>query len=458
MERKLDVLVVGAGTGGQTAAHDLRDRGLEVGVADASGRPGGVCALAGCQAKKWFYEATETIARASHLAGKGVDAPPTPDWAAILARKNAFTDTVPDRTVHSLMEAGIDWLPGRAEFLDADTVVVDGTPVAARHVVLATGARPAPLPIEGAEHLVTSDAFLDLPALPPRVVFVGGGFISLEFAHFAARLGATPGEIHVLEAAHRPLMPFDREMVELLVRASESEGIRIRADVRIDAIRRRGDTYAVHLATGEVLSADLVVLGAGRTPNVEGLGLGRAGVEHDRRGILVDGAMRTTNPRILAIGDVAATIQLARVADQEAHVAAATVAVEVGRAKNAVPIDYGTVPAVLFTYPQLGMVGRTEDGLRDEGVPYRRAFGTRLRWPTYRRLEMEHAAYKILVGEDGRLLGAHVLSDSAAGIVNAVRIAMRAGTTVETLHRESVLSPYPSRESDLTYMLAPLVA
>ena len=118
--------------------------------------------------------------------------------------------------------------------------------------------------------------------------------------------------------------------------------------------------------------------------------------------------------------------------------------------------SYSAVPAVLFTYPQYGMVGFTEDALKREGIPYARSFGENLSWPTYRRIGMTSAAYKILVGEDGQFLGAHVLSDNASGIVNTIRLAMLNQISVDTLTVQSIMSPYPSRESDMLYMLKPL--
>ena len=166
--------------------------------------------------------------------------------------------------------------------------------------------------------------------------------------------------------------------------------------------------------------------------------------------------MRTSNPRIFAIGDCAATIQLARVADFEGHAAARNILAQLGKG-DPTTVDYGAVPAVLFTHPQYGMVGKTEATLQKEHTSYRKSFAKNLRWPTYRRVGMAHAAYKIMVGDDGRFLGAHFLSDNAAGLVNTIRLAMMNDLSVETLYHQSIMSPYPTRESDLIYMLKPLL-
>ncbi len=166
--------------------------------------------------------------------------------------------------------------------------------------------------------------------------------------------------------------------------------------------------------------------------------------------------MQTTQAHIYAVGDCAATIQLARVGDYEAQVAASTILGVID--KGAWPdMDYSAVPAVLFTYPQYAMVGSTEDALKSAAIPYTRSFGQNLSWPTYRRIGMSSAAYKILVGNNGEFLGAHILSDNAAGIINTIRLAMLNRIPAETLYRQSIMSPYPSRESDILYMLKPLV-
>jgi len=454
--KNYDAIVVGSGTAGQTAAYLLNDHGLEVALVEKSDRPGGVCALAGCQAKKYFYEVTEAASRARHLEGKGVSRPPETNWAAILAEKNRFTAKVPDATVKGLEGAGIDYIRGNARFSDPETLEVDGRPLRASYFVLAVGARPGPLPFDGSDHLTVSRDFLELERLPEKIVFVGGGFISFEFAHFAARLGPKNRSIKILEAGDRPLGPFDAEIVSLLVAASQEDGIEVITGIEIDAIEKKESGFAVQLGSGEVHEADLVVHGAGRAANIEGLRLDNAGIQTEKRGIVVDPSLRTTNPRVFAVGDCAATVQLARVADFEARVAAETIVAEQEGGTPA-KIDYSAAPALLFTYPQYGMIGKTEDALKKENIRYFKSFGKNLSWPTYRRVGMRHAAYKILVDEDNRILGGHILSDNASGLLHTLRMAMVSGMTAGELHRHSIMTPYPSRESDLIYMLSPFL-
>jgi glutathione reductase (NADPH) len=452
-----DVVIVGSGTSGQTAAFDLNEKGLRIAVVEKSKRPGGTCALAGCQPKKWFYEAAETIARARHLTGKGIVSAPEGNWAQVLEQKRQFTSSIPEGTIQNLQNAGIDLLAGTAAFLDDKTLSVGEEKIQAKFFVLATGAKPMDLPIEGMAHVITSDDFLELPELPPTILFIGGGFISFEFAHFAARLGPANQRLVILEAADRPLGTFDAEMVELLVAASRAEGIDVRSRIGIEAIEKHANGFSVRTANSGSFEADLVVHGAGRVPDLEALGLDTAGVEYSKRGISVDQTLRTTNRRIFAVGDCAATIQLARVADQEAHVAAENIlaALDLGREAT---MDYRAVPAVLFTYPQFAMVGQTEADLKQTQTPYRRSFDKNLGWPTYQRVGLEDAAYKILIDANDQILGAHFLSDQATGMINTIKQAMLHEAPVDELYRQTIVSPYPSRESDLSYMLKPLLS
>ncbi|WP_372678492.1 NAD(P)/FAD-dependent oxidoreductase [Desulfosarcina sp.] len=458
MSKQYDALVVGSGTAGQTAAYELNRHGLTVGMVEHSPRPGGTCALSGCQAKKWFYEGVETVARSRHLSGIGVASAAVASWLELRDAKNQFTSRVPDNTVNGLKQAGIDLIRGRARFTGRHTVSANHQQLSARFIVLATGAVPMPLPLDGAQHMVTSSEFLELDRLPRRIIFIGGGFISFEFAHFAARLGPRDTRCTILEAGPRPLGPFDGEMVDLLTEASAMEGIDILCDVNITAIEKTGDAFRVATKNGRRFEADLVVHGAGRTADIEDLNLKAAGVESTKRGVTVNEKMVTTNAHVYAVGDCADSIQLARVADAEAQVAAAGMVSRHKGDTNEAGMDYTAVPSVLFTYPQYGMVGSTEAALEEAGVVYKKSFGKNLTWPTYRRVGMTSAAYKLLVDEKGHLLGAHVLSDNATGLINTCTLAMRNRIPVETLYRQSVMTPYPSRESDIIYMLKPLIA
>ncbi len=453
---QFDIMIIGTGTAGQTAAFDLAAKGYRVAVAENSPTPGGVCALRGCQAKKWFYETMEVVARSRHLLGKGITESPGISWEQIQTQKNKFTSKIPKATIAGLKGRDITYIPGHAQFMDTKTLRIDTTDYKTRYIIIASGAIPMSLPIEGIQHTITSDDFLDLTSLPRRIAFIGGGFISFEFAHLAVRLGSSRGEIHILEAADRPLGPFDKDMVAQLIKASEDDGIHIHTGVSISSVTKKDSGYTIDFASGPSLEVDLVVNGAGRVPNIESLHLDAAGIKASKKGILVDSAMRTSKPDIFAIGDCAQTVMLARVADMEAHTAArAVMALEKGT--DPPSIDYSAVPAVLFTYPQLGMVGQTEESLQQKNLRYFKSHDTDLNWPTYRRIGMKHAAYKILVDGNDCVLGAHFLADNTTGMVNVFKQAMIDKTPISKLRDDHIMAPYPSRESDILYMLKSLI-
>jgi glutathione reductase (NADPH) len=456
-KQEYDAMVIGSGTAGQTAAHELRSGGLTVAVVEHRDRPGGTCALSGCQAKKWFYEGTETIARSEHMMGKGVTSPASVSWTDLLRQKNAFTAKVPDNTVKGLEKAGIDVIRGRGRFTDAHTLAVDQTMFQFCYAIIATGATPMPLPVDGAQWITTSRQFMELEQLPRHIVFVGGGFISFEFAHFAARLGPKDVQCTILEAGDRPLLPFDAQMVQLLTAASESDRISVHCNAAIAAVEKTAGQFSVITENGSRFEADLVVHGAGRAPDIDALNLEAAGIEHSRKGVSVNASMATSNPGVYAAGDCADTIQLARVADAEAQLAAANIIRSHRNSGSPSTMDYTAVPAVLFTYPQYAMVGATESALQEDEVAYIRSFDDHLSWPTYKRIGLRTAAYKILAGQDGKILGAHILSDSSTGMIGLLTLAMVNGISVRDLYRQSVMTPYPSRESDLLYMLKPLI-
>ena len=457
MTQKVDVLVVGTGTAGQTAAYALNESGLKVAMVEQGERPGGTCALSGCQAKKWFYEGAETVARSRHLEKIGIISPAVASWPQLRDAKNRFTEKVPGRTVDGLKAAGIEFIQGMARFVDQQTVAVDQQHMTADHIILATGAIPMPLPIDGMDFSIDSSAFLELDDLPRRIIFIGGGFISFEFAHFAVRLGLPDTRCTILEAGPRPLGPFDEEMVGLLADASARDNIDIHCDVLITGIQKRDNGFTVSTNDGRQFEADLVVHGAGRAPNIDALDLKQAGIDNSSKGVKVDAHLRTSNPMVYAIGDCADTIQLARVADAEAQVAAEDILARRKGMDSTVAMDYTVVPAVLFTYPQYAMVGKTEQALKDEGVKFKKSAANQLNWPTYRRLGLRSAAYKVLVDPQGQVLGAHILSDNATGLVNTFALAMKNRIAVKDLYDQSVMSPYPSRESDILYMLKPLL-
>ena len=267
-----DVAVIGTGEAGSPVAYACRDAGKRVAIIDELPF-GGTCALRGCDPKKVLVAGEELADWAERFAERGIiDRAPRLDWGSLVAFERSFTDPVPQQRERAYQQAGITALRGHARFVDNSTLRVGDDVVRAEYIVLANGARPRTLGVPGEELLTTSDAFLRLPTLPQRLVMVGGGYVSFEFAHVAARAGA---HVTILERGLRPLAGFDEELVAALIDATRRCGIEVRTGFEVTAIERERGALEVRAvgADGEqlVLEADLAVHGAGRVPNLDGL-------------------------------------------------------------------------------------------------------------------------------------------------------------------------------------------
>src|SRR5215510_14991829 len=232
MDRAYDLIVVGTGVTSAVASR-CREAGWTVAVIDS--RPfGGTCALRGCLPKKILVGAAEAVHHARDMAAIGVPAATlTIDWPALMRFKRSMIDATPQRTEQNWAKVGVEQFHGRARFVDSATVAVGEDRLTGRRAVIAAGSMPAPLRFPGADRLATSEDFLNLDRMPARIVFVGGGYISLEFAHVAARAGA---DVTVVHRGGRPLEGFDPHLVNLLVRRTRELGIRVELDTEVLAV------------------------------------------------------------------------------------------------------------------------------------------------------------------------------------------------------------------------------
>ncbi|PKQ29924.1 MAG: NAD(P)/FAD-dependent oxidoreductase, partial [Actinobacteria bacterium HGW-Actinobacteria-10] len=229
--RHFEVLVIGSGAAGQTVAAACATGGKSVAVVDRLPF-GGTCALRGCVPKKVLYTGAETLARVGMLTGKGVGGSCAVDWPALMAFKRSYTEPVPAQMQNWMRKAGIVTMSGTARFSSANSVVVGDTTIEAEAIVIATGAYPMPLGIEGEEAIVTSTDFLDLDEMPARVAFVGGGLISFELGAIAHRAGA---KVTILHRSAQVLAGFDPELSNQLANRYRSLGIEVRTDTPVEA-------------------------------------------------------------------------------------------------------------------------------------------------------------------------------------------------------------------------------
>jgi thioredoxin reductase len=278
MTRQFDLIVIGTGSAASAVASRCRRAGRQVAVVDS--RPfGGTCALRGCDPKKVLVGAAEVIDWDRRMQGKGIDAEQTRIvWPELMRFKRTFTEPVPSQTEEWMTKSGIVTVHGRAHFVGPGAIKVEDDVLEAANVVVAAGAKPVDLNIPGAEHLVTSEQFLELDNLPERIVFIGGGYISFEFAHVAARANI---QATILHRGERPLNRFDPDLVNRLVTRTRDIGVDVQVRVEVTSISASATGFKVRaLAEGREcdFEANLVVHGAGRVPEIDDMDLAKVAV------------------------------------------------------------------------------------------------------------------------------------------------------------------------------------
>ncbi|MEX2444074.1 MAG: NAD(P)/FAD-dependent oxidoreductase [Alkalispirochaeta sp.] len=459
---EFDVFVIGTGTAGETAAAMLREAGLSVGIADAR-EFGGTCALRGCQPKKYLVVPSHAALEAQGLTERGFVSAPQIDWSVIQQSRKGFTDAVPQGTEKGLKSQGITVFHERCSFVDGSTVQCGTETITARRFLIANGARPRPLPIPGGEHALTSDDFLALPEMPKHITFIGGGYISMEFATVAAAAGA---HVTVLQRGDRVMDRFDPDLVEELQKGCAAHSIRVVTQAETKSITRHaGDRYAIQLAAGArqpdgtttetdtTIETDLVFAALGRISNADTLNLEVTDVTVGRGGIETDTSMQTSAPNIYAVGDCVASIQLSPVSDAEARTAARNIIADLQGEETAprTELDLNPLPTVVFTYPQLAQFGISDTEARERGG-VRINTGSGAGWPNYQRLNESHVAYKVMIDEStDQILGAHILAPQAGELINLLALAARQGTPASEFRE--IPWAYPTYASDLKYML-----
>jgi glutathione reductase (NADPH) len=450
MAKSYDLVVIGTGTAASTAASRCRTAGWRVAVADHLPF-GGTCALRGCDPKKVLVGAADALDHVRRLRSKGLAGEASIDWGALMKFKRTFTDPVPESREKSFAEKGIDAYHGRARFRGQRSVEVGGETLEGRFVLIATGAVPARLGFEGEAHLASSTDFMELDALPRRIVFVGGGYIAAELSHLAARAGA---RVTVLQRDPRLLPPFDADLVALLTERSRAIGIDVRLDTAVERVEKDGEAFTVHAKTkGKPISvdADLVVHAAGRVPDLGTLHLEEARVETEKGRLKLNEYLQsTTNPAVYAAGDAASSgPPLTPVAGYDAETVAENM-LKGNRRKT----HYRGVPSVCFTIPPIAAVGLSEEQAKKQGLKFRvRSEKNAAGWYTARQAAESAYGFKVLVEEGtDRILGAHLIGPNADEVINVFALAIRQGIAAGAL-RDDAIFAYPTSASDIEYML-----
>ncbi|MEY2884150.1 MAG: hypothetical protein RL490_1874 [Pseudomonadota bacterium] len=436
-----NLFVIGAGSGGVRASRIAAGHGARVAVAEEF-RVGGTCVIRGCVPKK-------LLVYGAHFAEDLVDAQRFGwqldgkrfDWPTLRDNVLAEVDRLNGLYQTTLDSNKVTTLLGHATLVDAHTVAVDGQHYTAKHILIATGARPfVPDDIPGAELGITSNEVFHLPALPRRIVIAGGGYIANEFAGIFHELGV---DVTLINRSETILREWEPALSERLLSISMAKGINFKLNCRLDRLEKTGDAITVHFKDGKSIETDCFLWAVGRRPNIEGLGLEAAGVALNEKGaIAVSPASQTSVPHIYAVGDVTDRIQLTPIAIREGHAVADTLF-----GNKPWIVDHGCVPSAVFSNPPLGSVGLTESQARNTYGRVR-VFASDFR-PMRNVLagRNERALYKLIVDEaSDRVVGAHMIGPDAPEILQAVAIAIKAKLTKAQFDDTVALHPTMSEE------------
>ncbi len=444
--KSFDLVVIGAGTAATSTANKCASAGWSVAVVDELPY-GGTCALRGCDPKKMLRRGAEIVDAVHLMRGKGVETDSLRiNWPDLMAFKRTFTDKMPGRVEGSLKKNGIETFHGEARFVDGNTVEVNGEEMSGRFILIATGAKPGNVEAPGAEFLIDSTQFMELDALPERILFVGGGFISFEFAHIAARSGST---VHIIDHGARPLKVFDPDLVDKLIQRTRNIGIEFHPATELRSIEQMDGGFKVSAerdGNEQSWNVDLVVHGAGRVADLDRLYLEAAEVEFSEKGVKVNEYLQSvSNPAVYAAGDASDTKgwPLTPVSFLEGRVAASNMLKGNNRIAN-----YRGVPAVVFTIPELTRVGLLESEATELGLDYRVKFTDTGGWYANLRVGEDCAAVKVLIDDQAdQIIGAHLFGPEYAELVNIFALAIKLG--LKTADLKKMVSAYPSVGSDL---------
>ncbi|HZT88988.1 MAG TPA: dihydrolipoyl dehydrogenase [Stellaceae bacterium] len=441
MAERYDIVIVGAGPGGYVAAIRAAQLGMKTACVERRATLGGTCLNVGCIPSKALLQSSEKFAEAGHrLAEHGVIVGGLSlDLPAMMARKDQVVGTLTRGVEFLFRKNKVDWLKGSARIAAPGRVAVaaDGavSEVEAGAILIATGSDSTRLPgLEiDEERIVSSTGALSLASVPRRLAVIGGGYIGLELGSVWRRLGA---EVTVIEFLDRIVPGMDRELGRTLQRVLARSGIEFRLGAKVVGGRAGNEGVALQLepAVGgerSELKADVVLVAIGRRAYTEGLGLEEIGVARDEAGrIKVDAAYATSVAGIYAIGDVIAGPMLAHKASEEG------VALVERLAGQKTVLDYDAIPAVVYTWPEVAAVGRSEEALKAEGIAYRAGKFPFTATPRARTNGDTEGFVKVLAEEGSdRVLGVHIIGPDAGTLIAEAALAMEFGASAEDIAR-----------------------
>ncbi|MEZ7824842.1 MAG: dihydrolipoyl dehydrogenase [Schleiferiaceae bacterium] len=436
-----DVVVIGSGPGGYVSAIRCAQLGMKTALIEKYATLGGTCLNVGCIPSKALLDSSEHYHMAAHsFADHGINIdPPKIDFAKMIERKSGVVDITCDGIDYLMKKNEITVLHGFGSLIDKNTVQVDGeetSQVTAKHIILATGSKPIELPFAkfDKERVISSTEALSLKEIPKHMIVIGGGVIGLELGSVYKRLGA---EVTIVEYAPNIIPTMDGAMGKELMRSLKKLGMKFSLSSKVSNVTRDGDVVKVTATNKKgdevVFEGDYCLVAVGRGAYTAKLGLENVGIETDERGrINVNDHLQTAVPNIYAIGDVIKGAMLAHKAEEEGVFVAESIAGEKPH------INYNLIPGIVYTWPEVAAVGKTEEQLKEEGAAYKvGSFPMRALGRSRASGDID-GVVKVLADKiTDEILGVHIVAARAADIIMEAVTAMEFRASAEDIGRIS---------------------
>ena len=439
--KKHDLVVIGAGPGGYVAAIRAAQLGLNTACIEKEPALGGTCLRIGCIPSKALLEASERYHETKNgllefgVRVSGVEL----DLGRMMTKKDNVVGALTQGVQHLFKKNGVTRYQGQARIAGPGKVVVEGADgpleLETKHILIATGSKPAGLRgVAFGDRIGTSTEALSYPEVPRHLIVIGAGYIGLEMGSVWRRLGA---QVTVVEYLERILPGMDSELASEAERIFERQGMAFKLGSAVTAARVEGNEVVVDIHGQNSIKGDRVLVAVGRVPNTEGLGLSSVGIELDPRGrVPVDDSFRTYVPGIYAIGDVIRGPMLAHKAEEEGIACVEGIVTGHGH------VNYDAIPGIVFTHPEIAAVGKTEDELKDQKIPYKRGVFPFIANGRARALGAVEGRVKMLAhAETDRVLGVHVIGPRAGDLIAEAAVAIEFGASSEDVARSSHAHP-----------------
>ena len=446
-DHQYDLFVIGAGSGGVRAARMSAGLGAHVAIAEDH-HLGGTCVNVGCVPKKLFVYASHFAEDFENAKGFGWNVGESVfNWQTLIKNKNKEIQRLNGVYKRILDNAGVETIHGRAKIVNANAVEVDGQHITAERILIATGGWPDIPNIPGKEHIISSNEAFYLESLPEKIVIVGGGYIAVEFAGIFHGLGV---DTTLLYRGPLFLRGFDHEIREILAEEMRKKGINVVFNANINQIEKNGDQLLATLEDGEQIKASQIMYATGRKPLTENLGLENVKVELNERGaIKVNDQYQTNVPSIYAIGDVIDRVQLTPVALAEGMILAKHL---YGNQQG--EVDYHNIPTCVFSQPNLGTVGLTEEEAIEKHDLID-VYKSKFRPMKYSLSDNDEKTFmKLIVDRSSdKVIGAHMIGPDAGEIIQGIGIAIKAGATKKVF--DSTIGIHPTAAEEFVTMREP---